>query len=258
MSKTTLTSVDQQVVEQKLQHEQEHLEALQRMRALRSYYDWSYQLLKEAIGLKVIDAGCGTGNFTELLADHGHQVLAIDLSPENLAVVCERFADKQNVKAVQYDLDDSVTIARLAEDTYDTIVCMDVLEHLADDRAMLSQFARVLPRGGTLCIKVPALPWLFGSVDEASDHYRRYTKDDLVSKVRSAGFTVTRSCYMNISGVIPYYLKSRVLKKKANLSRTFKPWQLSLIRTIMPMLKTMDTLTSAPIGQSVIVTARKD
>ena len=247
-------TVDSQTVAQKLPREQEHLAALQAMRVLESYYRWTYRLMKRHIGRRILDAGCGVGNLTALAAGSAEYVLAADLSPENIRVMHERFAQQSHVEPIQLDLD--TDFGHLRDRRFDTIVCLDVLEHVDDDIGLLRRFRQVIQPGGHLLIKVPALPWLFGSIDEASDHRRRYRRRELWDKAQFAGWQPIKTRYMNIAGVLPYWLKSRVFKKKANFSRTFKPWQLRLIRALVPALRTLDLFTGPFVGQSAILIAR--
>lgn len=243
----------------KLPHEVEHLEALERMRGLEPYYRWVLDLAERLngapLGRRILDAGCGIGNFVELLRRRADEVLAVDLSPRNIAVLRERFRDAANVEVLQTDLDAERTALRAR--AVDAIVCLDVLEHLDDDRGLVRAFFDVLPPGGNLFVKVPAHPWLFGSLDEASDHRRRYTRKHLVGLVADAGFEVRASRHMNVVGVAPYFVKGRILRRRSTLSNSFRPGQLAWIRRAMGFFRVVDRLTGAPVGQSVVVLARK-
>ncbi len=248
----TITS---QIVESKLPFEQEHLDALSRMQSLAPYYQWSVELIAPWIGQRVLDAGCGIGNATEHLKERAEYVLAADLSPKNLQVLQKRFAEAENVEPAQLDLDKD--IHEITSRKIDTIVCLDVLEHVEDDCGLLMRFNEMLQPGGHLLIKVPAGRWLFGSIDEASGHFRRYTKSELRQKAQRCGWDVIKLHYMNIFGVLPYFIKSRVLKKRANFSRTMSRKQLERIRKILPVLKRIDRFIGPPLGQSLVLVARK-
>src|SRR4051812_4251884 len=102
------SSVDRTTVERKLPFEEEHLHALNRMRALDSYYRWTFDLLRPYIGGRVLDAGCGVGNFTELVARVADRVVAIDLGSENMRVLAERFKNSAVVEIAQLDLDEGL------------------------------------------------------------------------------------------------------------------------------------------------------
>ena len=247
-------AVESSTVASKLPHEDDHLNALNRMRTLESYYAWSIGLLRTWIGKRIMDAGCGVGNGTEMFASNAEYVLAVDLSSQNIAQIEERFRDRSHVKPMQIDLDDD--LGHLQPMKLDTIVCLDVLEHVEDDVGLLKRLRAIIQPEGHLLLKVPACQWLFGSIDEASGHYRRYSRKILRDRAEQAGWQFVHSSYMNIFGVVPYFIKSRLLKRQANLSRTFPHWQLRLIRLAIPLLSRIDRTIGPPIGQSVILVVK--
>ena len=240
-------------IKDKLPHDAKHLQALQRMRSLRPYYKWTKKLFEGYLGKRVMDAGCGIGNFCELISKDVDFILAVDLSPSNLKILKQRFAENQKVKIGQLDLDNDIEVIR--ENKIDTIVCLDVLEHIKQDIVMLKNFKKIIEPNGKLLVKVPACPWLFGNIDEASGHFRRYSRKMLLNKLREAGWKPLFVSYMNIFGILPYFVKSRIKKRNSNFSSTFSPWQLSLLRMIMPILQKIDNLMGPPIGQSIVVVA---
>lgn len=256
----------EQAAAEKLPHEALHLESLERMAGLRPYYDWVLDLAEALnggpLGRRVLDAGCGIGNFVELLRHRTEHVMAVDLSPKNVAVLRSRFRDVPNVEVLQTDLD--AQREELRARSVDAICCLDVLEHIQDDAALVRSFAGILPEGGTLFVKVPAHQWLHGSVDVASDHFRRYGRKDLMQLVEGAGFRVEKARYMNMAGVGPYFLKSRVLKKEATFSNSFSQRQLLWIKRSIGTFRFADRVAGLigpgggpPVGQSVVLIARR-
>lgn len=252
---STQAAIPAQEVSAKLPHEREHLDALKRMQTLEPYYRWIYELFDGYVGQRILDAGCGVGNFTAIIAEAAELVVAADLSEENLDLVRRRFADSDIVEPLQVDLD-TVT-EQIGDRQLDTVVCLDVLEHVELDVRLLRSFSSLLAPGGHVLLKVPALRWLYGSVDRASDHYRRYARGELIGKVREAGLDVVRCRYMNLAGVFPYWLKSRVLQRRTNFSRTFSEKQLRRIAGSIPLCRLADRLTGPPLGQSLVLVAVK-
>jgi 2-polyprenyl-3-methyl-5-hydroxy-6-metoxy-1,4-benzoquinol methylase len=255
-----------EVAAQKLPHEGEHLAALERMAGLEPYYRWVAELAEALnggpLGARVLDAGCGIGNFVEVMRHRAEEVLAVDLSPMNVAVLQRRFEGVPGVEVLQTDLD--AQREELRARSVEAVVCLDVLEHIQDDLSLLRSFAGILPPGGKLFVKVPAHQWLFGSVDLASDHLRRYSRMDLVSKVEEAGFSVRAARYMNLAGVGPYLLKSRVLRRGSTFSSSFNERQLRWIKRSIGAFRAVDRLTSwagpgggPPVGQSVVLLATR-
>jgi len=247
--------LDKPTIASKFSREQGQLLALQRMQNLEIYYQWSYDLFKPFIGRRILDAGCGLGNFTAIAKKDAEYILAVDSSSKNIQILEDRFRNSAVVEIAQVDLESdnySVPVKQI-----DTIVCLDVLEHFYDDVALLERFFKIVQAGGHLLVKVPACKWLFGSIDVASGHNRRYTLEELRIKAELAGWETIKVHYMNIAGVFPYWVRCRVLKKGVNFSRTFKTWQLNAVRRLMPIVKSFDNIIGPPIGQSAILIARK-
>lgn len=233
----------------------EHHHAQNKMQIMMPYYEWVLDLFGGQLDEPIADAGAGIGHFASLLSKHYDSLVLLEGGVENLDVLRERFDCNQNVEVVECDLADCENDIRTRG--VRTIVTLDVLEHLPDDLKVLRQFYNALPRGGSLLIKVPAHPFLFGPVDEASGHYRRYTRATLQRVVEQAGFEVKSCKYMNFLAVPSYFLKSRILRKATNYSRTFTEKSLKRIRSLIPFIRVVDLLFSRIAGLSVICSARK-
>ena len=236
-------------------HNAEHYDAQARLGHLLAYYAWTLDLFGKDFAGPAADAGAGSGHFSSLLAARVDRLLLLEGGEDNLATLRERFAGDARVSVEDCDLNDCE--AQLRGHGIRSIFTLDVLEHLPDDGAVLRQFHAALPTGGKLHVKVPALPWLYGPVDAASGHYRRYTRASLRKAVEGAGFRVDRCRYMNLAGVAPYFLKSRILKREENFSRTFSMAQIRRIQKAMPWLRRLDALTGAPLGLSVVCVATR-
>lgn len=239
----------------RLAHEMEHLDALQRMRRIEPYYRWTFDLVRPWLGRRILDAGCGVGSFTVLAAGIAEHVCAADLSAANLEVVRERAGP--GVETVQADLESDADVTALADRSFDTVVCLDVVEHVAADVELLRRLLGVVEPGGHLVVKVPACRWLYGPIDVASDHHRRYTPAELRAKAGKAGWRPIAARYMNLFGVPPYWIKSRVLRRRVTFSQTFAPWQLTALARITPLLQRLDRLVGPPIGLSALLVARR-
>jgi SAM-dependent methyltransferase len=233
----------------------EHHEAQARLGHLMAYYAWTLDLFGSEFEGPAADAGAGSGHFASLLAERVRPLVLLEGGQENLQELRRKFSGDAGVSIVDCDL------MRCEQDLeargVRSIFSLDVLEHLPDDLAALRQFHAALPAGGRLYVKVPALSWLYGPVDEASGHYRRYSHRGLARVVEAAGFRVDRCHYMNLAGVLPYFLKSRVLKRKENFSRTFSMDQIRRIQRLMPFLRKIDRYSGAPLGLSVVCVATK-
>ena len=236
-------------------HNSEHHEAQSRLGHLTAYYRWVLDLFGNRFEGPAADAGAGAGHFAALLAERTGPLLLLEGGLDNLDALRRRFAGDANVLVSDCDLTRSEDVLR--QYGVRSIFSLDVLEHLPDDVDVLRQFHAALPIGGRLYIKVPALPWLYGPVDQASGHYRRYTRASLSKAIATAGFHVEQCRYMNLAGVAPYFIKSRILGRSENFSRTFSMAQIRRIQRMMPLLRGIDRFTGAPLGLSVVCIATR-
>lgn len=147
--------IEDSVTPQKASSQAEQFDAQDRMRQLRNYYQWTFSLVKSFVGNRVLDAGCGIGNFTELLLDSCDFVLAADGSRQSLNVMADRFRGRPNLKLLQLDFAKSGWQV-VRPHRIDTVVCLDVLEHVEDDVELLRRFHEVTEPEATLILKVPA------------------------------------------------------------------------------------------------------
>jgi SAM-dependent methyltransferase len=139
----------------------------------------------------------------------------------------------------------------LRRERIDTIVCLNVLEHIEEDAASLADFASVLEPGGRLVLLVPAMPALYGSLDVHLNHFRRYDRAPLGELVTRAGFDVQTLRYLNRPGVFGWWLNSRVLKR-----RVLPRGQLAAFRWIQPLLR-LEENSDPSFGMSLLVLATR-
>lgn len=207
-------------------------ETLHRMAALEPYNRWLHERFDAWLGQRILEIGSGIGNQTRYFADR-ERVIASDMDPFYLATLRARFGSQPNVRMASFrfplssaDRDD------LLAERLDTVVCLNVLEHIDDDRATLLDCATVLPSGGHLVLLVPAMPALYGTLDRALGHFRRYARGPLGQLLDDTGFAVDELRFVNRVAVFGWWLSSRVLR------RTLLPEdQLAAFRMMMPLLK---------------------
>lgn len=236
--------------------EAKHFDAQGRLARMDNYYRWILGTFGDNLGRRVWDAGAGIGNVSELLLERADFVLATEFTAKNLAALRERFEGCEAVAVEHCDLTRPEAL-ELARYELDTIVTLDVLEHLEDDAQALARYHQVLQPGGALLIKVPAHPFLYGTMDKASLHYRRYTKNELARKLRAAGFTVERLRHMNMAATLPYFLKGRVLKRERNFSGTIDGGKLGFYNRLMPWLERIERIIPPLFGLSLVAVGRK-
>jgi glycosyltransferase involved in cell wall biosynthesis len=224
---------------------------LRRMAGLAAYNRWLHDRFDAFLGQRILEVGSGVGNQTCYFADR-ERVIASDIEPHYLRELRRRFENHRNVRVASFvfPLDDAAR-ADLQAERPDTIVCMNVLEHIEHDAPTLRDFASVLPPGGRLALLVPAMPSLYGSLDVALHHFRRYDKNPLAELVTASGFEVREIRYLNRLGVLGWWLNSRVLK------RTVLPkGQLAAFKWLLPLLKREEHHPPS-FGMSLLVLAER-
>jgi hypothetical protein len=122
-----------------------------------------------------------------------------------------------------------------------------VIEHIKDDRLAVENMIHSLPVGGYLCVLVPAMPFLFGTLDKLDGHFRRYTRHSLVEKFQGLPANVVRTYYFNFFGVPGWFVKGRVLKQTTHTDDNYK-----IMNTLLPFVRPLEQFWRPPIGMSVI------
>jgi SAM-dependent methyltransferase len=172
-------------------------------RGRRSVLDGVIDNLRLPARARILDAGCGSGRNMVELARHG-TVTGVELSATSVALARER--------SVGEIIEGSVLTMPFESASFDLAVSLDVIEHLQDDLAALSELRRVVAPGGALLITVPAYQWLWSGHDEINHHHRRYTRRSLQQIAEQAGWETVRTTYFN-SLLLPVAIVLRVLDR---------------------------------------------
>ena len=226
------------------------LEIQRRLSEVDRYNEWIYEQFKPFIGDRVLDVGCAIGNITKKYMDR-ELVVGLDVAQEFVDQMRAQFGDRPNFRAELIDIADPQVLA-LTKDRIDTIVCANVLEHVEDDVEALGHMHEILVPGGRLLLLVPAFRFLFGSMDLADNHFRRYTKPLVEQRLKETGFAIERLHYMNIVGMLGWFINGRVLKRQIVSTSHY-----SLYNKIVPTLAKLEERVRPPAGLSVIAVARK-
>ena len=212
------------------------------------YNRWMFDRLRRWIGRRVLEIGSGIGNLSAFLVDRERLVLT-DTREEYLVRLRERFADRSNIRVARLYLPNEHQ--ELGDDRFDTIICLNVLEHVENDAGSLAAMRNLLAPGGRLVLLVPALPVLYGAMDRALGHYRRYTKAGLVKLFRESAFDVAHVEYFNLAGVPGWWFAGRMLGRD-----TIPAGSLKLYDTLVPLFR-LEWLLPWRVGQSLIVVGAK-
>lgn len=224
-------------------------ETLERVGKLNRFNAWMFDVLRPYMGREILEVGCGVGNLTAQMLPHCDRLVGIDIEPHYIQTVRERFEDQSHFSARLFDLSSEVPTDP-QPGTFDTVVCLNVLEHIEDHVTTLRNMKAMLRPGGRLILLVPAYSWLYGTLDEALHHHRRYNPRELRSLLRELDYTVERIFFLNLFGIVGWWLNAKILK------RTLLPeGQLALYEKLVPAFRAVETVTGYRMGQSVIAVA---
>ena len=211
---------------------------------------WYFSKFRERVHGDVLELGSGIGNISGLIAEVADTLLATEVEARYLASLHERFAEAPNVDVARFDLEGPLPEA-VAERTFDTVLSMNVIEHVADDLGAVRRVAERLEPGGWMLTYVPAMPFAYGPMDEALGHHRRYTRQSFGRLMEAAGLVVDRLEYMNVLGLAGWWVNNKVLRR-----RIPDPAQVSAFERLMPLVRLEDRLR-VPLGLGVVCHARK-
>ncbi len=201
--------------------------------------------------LRILDVGCGTGANLEMLAGFG-EAQGVDVSDDAL-----EFCQAKGLKA-RKGLAESLPFA---DESFDLVTALDVVEHLDDDVAGLKEMNRILKKDGKTLIFVPAFMWLWGVQDDVSNHRIRYTKRQIVERLQIAGFEIERATYANITFFAPI-LGGRTLMKLTGIKpESENNVNVSALNGVFGKLFGAERFwlkrASFPFGVSIVVVAKK-
>lgn len=216
----------------------------------RNYYAWLTERFAPFLGPRMVEVGAGIGTCTAFLLDARPDAVLTALEPaaNNVPSLARRFAAEPRVTVVRGYLAEAVP-----QGAADAVVAVNVMEHVADDAGFLRAARRALAPGGHLCLYVPAVPAIFGELDRAMEHHRRYTRRGVRALLEDAGFEVLRLEYTNLPGVAAWWLMGRVLRRRtlsASSARVYDRW-------VIPWVRALERRWTPPLGQSLLTVARK-
>ena len=216
---------------------------LERLAEAPKYNAWMFARLAPWVGRRVLEIGSGIGNLSAFMVDRERLVLT-DTAADYLDRLRARFAGHPNVGVARLYLPDDD--AALRGERFDTIICLNVLEHVKNDRASLARIRQLLAPGGRLVLLVPALRALYGTLDQALGHYRRYTRAEIAEKFRAAALTLRHIEFFNMAGIPGWWFTGRVLRR-----RLIPAGSLKLYDALVPLFR-LERFLPWRIGQSLI------
>jgi len=210
------------------------------------YNHWIFLSFRDFLGPAVVEVGSGIGNITQFLLNLRRVVCLEPYEPYRRYLV-QRFAQHLNVSVRPHPVE-ACPNADVPERQFDSVLCINVLEHIADDVDALRRMRSLLSPGGNVIVLVPALPCVYGEMDRAMGHHRRYTLTGLRRAFRAAGLKPTHGRYMNMIGALGWWWRGRV-RRKATIPESAT----RLFDRLVPVISTIERLIPPLLGQSAVI-----
>ncbi|HLU75021.1 MAG TPA: class I SAM-dependent methyltransferase [Nonomuraea sp.] len=214
----------------------------------RNYRKYEYDMVAPHVGRSLLEIGSGLGHFAEQFLPRLDRLVVSDFDPYCVEQLKKRFADRDDVGVLQFGLPTEIPL----DDKVDTVVMMNVLEHIEDDAEALRSLARVTLPGGRIVIWVPGYMQLYGDFDRKVGHVRRYTPKTLADAVKRAELDIEVLKPINFLGGIAWWAAVRRGGVGYPDPRLVKIYD----RTVVPMTRLIERFIRPPFGQTVFCVAR--
>ncbi len=196
----------------------------------------------------VLDVGAGLGATFDYLADSAEHWTCLEPDAALCAELEKRLEAHPRPPRVLCGTLETLSTG----ERFDTIVYIDVLEHIEHDREQLEAATRNLTPGGSLIVLSPALPMLFSPFDKSVGHFRRYTRATL-QQVTPRGLSVKSWFFLDGVGVLAS-LFARLTKRNLPTQAQIATWD----KAIVPVSRVTDALTSTWFGRTIVMIWVKD
>lgn len=195
---------------------------------------WMADTIRPYLGQCVIELGAGIGNLTVQLAAKRRRYISADIDEEHLARLRSRLQYRRNVEVCHCDLQRAADFERF-KSSLDSVICLNVIEHVQDDAVALGNIRSVLATGGRALILVPEGMSVYGTLDKVLGHYRRYSEQELRSKLQQAGFRVEEIIHFNRISRPAWFVNGRILRR-----RSFSRLQIRLFDSMVWFWRRLD------------------
>lgn len=216
----------------------------------RRFNRWMVDMVEPYFGDRILEIGSGMGNISRYLPKR-EKLIVTDRDPVYLEMLRDAYADNDLVDVCRLDLNSDEDFRQAQACRPDTIVCLNVLEHIDDDAAALRRMAGLLAPGGRLVLLVPQYGALYGSYDEGLGHFRRYERPGLRALMEESGLRVRRMHGFNSLSLVGWWVNSCLLKR-----RRMGRLQIKAFDMLVPLLRPVESLAPLP-GLSLVAVGEK-
>ena len=227
-------------------------EDLETIEEARRYGAHVFDLFRPFIGRRVLEVGCGIGTMSRKLADIADEIVGIEPNANCIERIEVAMRDEPKFSLRRCHLEECDQ-ADLAAHRFDTVYCVNVLEHIHDDIAALRMFRDVILPDGKVLIFVPAVQAAYGPLDAELGHHRRYSKATLAHAFQEAGLEVAMLRYTNPIGLVGWMYNAHISKSRVHSLEQVKLFE----RLVAPWALPLERLVTPPIGLSLMAVGRR-
>ncbi len=231
---------------------------LDKWNQISRYSQWMYHTYKKHIGLKVLDIGAGIGNMTSYYVNQCNCVVACDIFDKQINIMKERFSDLNYFDAIKWDIVEE-DLDVVGDSGFDTIICINVMEHLQNDKLALQKMIQLLSDNGKIIIIAPACPFLYCYLDKNVGHHRRYARGELKKLAGAFGLKIVENRYFNFFGILPYFMKGKFGRDNGgSFSTDLNESNSKIYNFASKILEPIERIINPPIGISELIVLEKE
>ena len=219
-----------------------------------NYNRWMFKTLAPFCSGNILEIGSGVGNISECLLENFENVTLSDLRSEYCEVLHKRFDKSDSLEGIhKIDLVETEFEKSYNHlfNKFDTIIALNVIEHIKDDSLAINNCKKLLKEDGKLIVLVPAYQCLYNQMDSMLEHYRRYSQKKLKSLLKNEGMINIHSQYFNAAGILGWWLTGSFFNHK-----TIPEKNINLFNKLVFLFKIIDIILFYKIGLSVLVVAK--
>lgn len=227
------------------------LDDLKQMEYAKNYNQWIFSLVKPYIGKRVLEIGPGIGNMSRQIISGVDLLAGMEPNVHCAGALKEAFRGSTNFELIPSRIEEYEK-EKLVSYHFDTIVCINVLEHIKDDATILATFEQVIENNGRVVLLVPAISQAYGKIDKSVGHFRRYSKSSLNKVFQQTQLHIEAMFYSNFIGLLGWLINARILHIVKQ-----KDTQIEVFDSLVPLLSSVERVIPPPVGLSLISVSRK-
>lgn len=219
----------------------------------KNFTRWVFEEMSQSLKGNILEIGSGLGTYSTLIVNNfpNSLITLSDISSSYIANLEQQFT-KKNILVAKLDLNNKNDFEKIGYNKFDSIMAINILEHVKNDEFALQELYKMLKKNGTLVILVPSHKLLYNIIDESIGHWRRYSKKELEKKIKKNNFKIEKLYFFNILGIIGWFLNGSVLKKK-EINRDAS----TMFDKFVPGLKIIEKILGKKFGLSIICYCKK-